>query len=101
MPEGQAEPAKSNGWSKWQEFILHELRRLASAQEDIQAYVLELRLHAVRPEDFRDLKDEVKKHDKRLDRVERITWVIMGVCGILSPVVVWAIIEIIKTLFNR
>lgn len=98
MPE---EPIEGNGWSKWQEFILHELRRLASAQEDIQDYVLELRLRAVRPEDFAKLRDEVEKHDDRLDTVERKVWAILAVCAFLSPVVVWAIIEIIKTLFNR
>jgi len=101
MPEGQAKPEESNGWSKWQEFILHELRRLASAQEDIQNFVLELRLHAVRPEDFKDLKAEVKTHDERLDKAERKLGIILAVCGFLSPVVIWAIIEIIKTLFNR
>lgn len=101
MPEEQAKPEKSNGWSKWQEFILHELRRLASAQEDIQTFVLELRLKAVRPEDFTDLKAEVKTHDERLDKAERKLGIILAVCGFLSPVVIWAIIEIIKALVGR
>ncbi|NIV37475.1 MAG: hypothetical protein GWN58_51070, partial [Anaerolineae bacterium] len=79
----------------------HELRRLAAAQEDIQSFVLELRLKAIRPEDFDELKDEVKAHDDRLDDVEKKMWAIIAVCGFLSPVVIWAIIEIIKTLFNK
>lgn len=98
MPE---EPIEGNGWSRWQEFILHELRRLASAQEDIQDFVLELRLKAVRPEDFSNLKKEVKAHDERLDMAERKIWGILAVCAFLSPVVIWAIIEIIKVVFKR
>lgn len=98
MPE---EPIEGNGWSKWQEFVLHELRRLSSALEDVQQWAMKTRLHGVRPEDWAELKAEVKKHDERLDRLEGTIKVAVAACAFLSPVVIWAIIEIIKTLLNK
>lgn len=101
MSDAQTKSEEGNDWSKWQEFILHELRRVSSALEDVQAWVLEMRLHGVRPEDWRELKDEVKRHDERLDTLEGIAKIVKVACAFLAPIVVWAIIEIIKTLLNR
>jgi len=37
-------------------------------------------------------------HEDRLVKLERLAWLAGGVMVFLSPVVIWAIIEIIKTL---
>ena len=40
----------------------------------------------------------VKDHERRLVRIERLYWLIAGAAAFVSPVVVWALIEMIKAL---
>jgi hypothetical protein len=44
------------------------------------------------------LEGENEAHDKRLQRLERLAWLIGGLAAFVAPVVVWAVIEIIKAL---
>lgn len=44
------------------------------------------------------LRERVFEHEDRLIRLERVAWLAVGLAGFLSPVVVWAVIEIIKVL---
>jgi hypothetical protein len=42
-----------------------------------------------------------RKIHYRVEKLERLAWLFVGVAAFLSPVVIWAIIEIIKTLTGR
>lgn len=46
------------------------------------------------------LRERVTEHEKRLIQLERIVWLIIGAAAFLSPVVIWAVIEIIKVLLS-
>lgn len=48
-----------------------------------------------------EIREQVDDHEKRLVRLERIAWLSAGMAGMLSPVVVWAIIEILKAISER
>ena len=40
----------------------------------------------------------VKDHERRIVRIERVYWLIGGAAAFVSPVVIWALIEMIKAL---
>lgn len=44
------------------------------------------------------LAQRIDKHEERLVKLERWPWLMAGVGAFLSPVVIWAIIEILKSL---
>lgn len=41
---------------------------------------------------------KIAEHETRLVKLERMSWLVAGIGALLSPVVVWAIIEIAKAL---
>ena len=46
----------------------------------------------------RELFDCIKDHEKRLVKLERVQWLIGGLAALVTPIAIWALIEIIKTL---
>lgn len=48
------------------------------------------------------LEERVREdHEGRLVRLERLAWLMAGTAAMLSPVAVWAVIEIIKALAGK
>ena len=45
-----------------------------------------------------EMRKQLDDHEDRIVRLERWPWLIAGVAAFLSPVIIWAIIEIIKAL---
>lgn len=45
------------------------------------------------------VEERFDDHESRLVRLERLAWMVVAVFTFFSPVVVWAVIEIIKALF--
>jgi len=55
--------------------------------------------HGRLEERFEELEERVREdHEKRLQRLERLAWLGLGVGGLLSPVAVWAVIQIVESL---
>jgi len=46
------------------------------------------------------LAKQVADHEARLIRLERIAWLLIGLAGFFAPVVIWAVIEIIKAVLK-
>ena len=42
--------------------------------------------------------DKLEDHERRLVKLERMYWLIGGVAAFMSPVVVWALINLIQSL---
>jgi len=46
----------------------------------------------------RVLAECIKDHEKRLVNLERFPWLVRGLAALISPIAIWATIEVVKTL---
>jgi len=69
-----------DSWSEWSRYVLKELERLN--------------------EQYQKLDGRMDDVVKRLIKLERLAWVLGGCFAFLSPVLVWAAIEFVKSLIS-
>lgn len=44
-----------------------------------------------------ELEERLLEHEQRLTMLERYRWLLAGVFALATPVIIWAIIELLKT----
>lgn len=71
---------KLAGWPIYAALVLKELERFDECEKEHVKFYKEI--------------------NKRVERLERFNWVFTRVLAVLSPVFIWAIIEVIKQLLS-